>query len=287
MVPGVISGMIPASAPTARVRAVTPDGLQASRTLPEETPIALVYNGGTQAVMMATPADIVDFALGFTLSEGIAPHYDLPDVEVMAHDTPSGPGIEARMWLPPEAERALRSRRRASVGPVGCGLCGIDSLAQALRPLPVLPEAYAGLTTADVKFALGELRDWQPLHDETRAVHAAGFWQPGNGILIAREDVGRHNALDKLIGALARARIDPAMGAIALTSRLSVEMIQKTVMAGCPTLIAVSAPTARAVRIADEANLTIASTSRGEVQVFTHPRRIVTRRRREGPRFVR
>ncbi|MBP1806125.1 formate dehydrogenase accessory sulfurtransferase FdhD [Rubellimicrobium aerolatum] len=283
----MLSGMIPASAPTARVRAVSPEGVHVSRSLPEETPVALVYNGGTQAVMMATPADLVDFALGFTLTEGIAPRHLLPEVEVVAHDTPSGPGLEARMWLPPEAEQALRSRRRASVGPVGCGLCGIDSLAQALRPLPVLPEAYAGLTTADARFALGELRDWQPLHDETRAVHAAGFWQPGQGILLAREDVGRHNALDKLIGAMARAGIDPSMGAIALTSRLSVEMIQKTVMAGCPILLAVSAPTARAVRIADAANLTLASTSRGEVQVFTHPRRIVTRRRREGPRFVR
>ncbi|TNC74852.1 formate dehydrogenase accessory sulfurtransferase FdhD [Rubellimicrobium roseum] len=278
--------MIPASAPTARVRAVTPGGFDSGRTLPEETPVALVYNGGTQAVMMATPADIEDFALGFTLTEGIAPRHALPDVEVVAHATPSGPGLEARMWLPPEAEMALRARRRASVGPVGCGLCGIDSLGQALRPLPVLPEAYAALTVADMKFALGELRDWQPLHDETRAVHAAGFWQPGQGILLAREDVGRHNALDKLIGALARANIDPALGAIALTSRLSVEMIQKTVMAGCPILLAVSAPTARAVRIADGANLTLASTSRGEVQVFTHPRRILTRRR-EGPRFGR
>ncbi len=282
----VIPGLIPASAPTARVRATAPGIGEASRTLPEETPVALVYNGGTQAVMMATPADIEDFALGFSLSEGIVDRDHLPDVEVIAHETPSGPAIEAQMWVDAATEAALMSRRRASVGPVGCGLCGIDSLAQALRPLPVLPEAHVGLTVADVKFALGELRDWQPLHDETRAVHAAGFWQPGQGILLAREDVGRHNALDKLIGALARAGIDPALGAIALTSRLSVEMIQKTVMAGCPILLAVSAPTARAVRIADGANLTLASISRGDVQVFSHPRRILLRRR-EGPRFGR
>jgi FdhD protein len=282
----VIPSIVTAPVPTARVRALAPDGLDTSRVLPEETPVALVYNGGTQAVMMATPADIEDFAWGFTLSEGIAPRHDLPDVEVIAYETPSGPALEARMWVDARTEAALAARRRSNMGPVGCGLCGIDSLTQALRPLPPLPEAHVGLTVSDVKFALAELRDWQPLHDETRAVHAAGFWQPGNGILMAREDVGRHNALDKLIGALARADIDPAMGAIALTSRLSVEMIQKTVMACCPILIAVSAPTARAVRIAEAANLTLASTSRGEVQVFTHPRRIVTRRR-ERPRLGR
>ena len=282
----VISGIIPAAAPTARVRVVAPGLGEGSRILPEETPVALVYNGGTQAVMMATPADIEDFALGFSISEGIVTQGSLPEVEVIAHETSTGPAVEARMWVSAETEAALMARRRANVGPVGCGLCGIDSLTQALRDLPVLPEAHVGLTVTDIGFALGELRDWQPLHDETRAVHAAGFWQPGQGILLAREDVGRHNALDKLIGALARAGIDPALGAIALTSRLSVEMIQKTVMAGCPILLAVSAPTARAVRIADQANLTLASTSRGDVQVFTHHRRIGLRRR-GGPRHGR
>ncbi len=262
--------MVPAAAPTARVRATDPDGLEAQRTLPEETPVALVYNGGTQAVMMATPADIPDFAWGFTLTEGIAGAGALPEVEVLAHDQ----GIEARMWLPPEAEHRLAARRRASVGPVGCGLCGIDSLAQALRPLPALPPGGVALSPADMRFALGELREWQPLHDETRAVHAAGFWRPGDGILLAREDVGRHNALDKLIGALLRMGVDPASGAIALTSRMSVEMVQKCVMAGTRIAVAVSAPTAHAVRIADAAGLTVASTSRGEVHVFTHEARI-------------
>ncbi len=239
----VIPGLVPAPTPTARVRAVAPGVGETSRTLPEETPVALVYNGGTQAVMMATPADLEDFALGFSITEGIVPRDRLPEVEVVAHDTPTGPAIEARMWVDGATEAGLLARRRASVGPVGCGLCGIDSLTQALRPLPSLPEAHVGLTVADITFALGELRDWQPLHDETRAVHAAGFWQPGRGILLAREDVGRHNALDKLVGALARA-----------------------------------------VRVAEGANLTLASTSRGEVQVFTHPRRVMLRRR-QGPRF--
>lgn len=274
--------MTPSAAPTARMRATTPGAPDAWRSLPEETPVALVYNGGTHAVMMATPADIVDFALGFTLTEGIAPRDALPEVEVVTYEA----GIEARMWLPAEAEAAMMARRRASVGPVGCGLCGIDSLEQALRPLPRLADGGVRLSPADARFALAELRDWQPLHDETRAVHAAGFWLPGGGILMAREDVGRHNALDKLVGALARASVDPATGAIALTSRLSVEMVQKAVMAGCGVLLAVSAPTARAVRIADAANLTLASTSRGDVQVFTHPRRIAETVTPERPRHA-
>lgn len=270
-----VTGVVPT--PTVRVRALDPLGLPASRTLPEETAVALVYNGGTQAVMMATPADLEDFALGFTLTEGIAGRGELPEVEVVAHPK----GLEARMWLPPATEASLRARRRAAVGPVGCGLCGIDSLEEALRPLPPLPEAHVALTAADVRFALGELRDWQPLHDETRAVHAAGFWRPGDGVLLAREDVGRHNALDKLVGALARGGLDPSLGAVALTSRISVEMVQKAVMAGVPILLAVSAPTAQAVRVAEAANLTLASTSRGEVHVFSHPRRILARRREE------
>ncbi len=240
------------------------------RALPEEMPVALVYNGSTQAVMMATPADLVDFAVGFTLTEGIAPLAEIGEVEIVEHAA----GIEARMWLPAEREAVLAERRRAMTGPVGCGLCGIDSLDQALRPLPRLAASALMLSPADLRLALDELRDWQPLHDETRATHASGFYVPGQGIVMAREDVGRHNALDKLIGALARAGTDPASGAIALTSRISVEMVQKAVMAGAPVVMAVSAPTAHAVRLADSARLTLVSTARGAATVFTHPDRI-------------
>jgi len=240
------------------------------KCLPEEVAVALVYNGTTQAVMMATPADIVDFAYGFTISEGIASLAEAGEVEVVAHDL----GIEARLWLPPGREAALASRRRALVGAVGCGLCGIDSLEAATRALPRLPPGGAALTHDQAQAALLALRDWQPLHDQTRAVHAAAFWLPGAGIAMAREDVGRHNALDKLIGALARAGIAPGTGVMLLTSRLSVEMVQKTVMAGAPVLLSVSAPTAHAVRLADQAGLTLASTAGGGLSVYSHHDRI-------------
>lgn len=249
------------------VRVTLPGG---SRDLPEEVAVALVYNGTTQAVMMATPADIVDFAYGFTLSEGIASLVEAGEVEVVTHDL----GIEARLWLPPGREAALAVRRRALVGAVGCGLCGIDSLEAATRALPRLDTGSLNLTMAQATDALHQLRDWQPLHDATHAVHAAAFWQPGAGIVVAREDVGRHNALDKLIGALARASIDAATGAVLVTSRLSVEMVQKTVMAGAPVLLSVSAPTAHAVRLASAANLTLASTAGGHLTAYAIPERV-------------
>lgn len=245
----------------------TPLGWQ---SLPEEVPVALVYNGTTQAVMMATPSDIEDFALGFTLTEGIATRNEVDEIEILPHDL----GIEARMWLPAHRQTALAARRRALVGAVGCGLCGIDSLAAAARSLPQLPPGGPTLATAEVRHALQSLRRHQPLHDATRAVHAAALWQPGAGIALAREDVGRHNALDKLVGAAAHARFDPATAAVVLTSRLSVEMVQKTVMAGVRVLLSVSAPTAHAVRLADGAGLTLASTAGGRLTVYTHPRRI-------------
>lgn len=266
----------PLPAPSLRRTAWRTGGAEpVSRVLPEELPVALVYNGGTQAVMMATPADLVDFATGFTLTEGLAPKDALPEAEVeVQRDGAEVIGIEARMWLGPEAAAALAKRRRASMGPVGCGLCGIDSLEQALRPLPDLSSVALTLPAHDAKLALEELRAFQPLHDATRAVHAAGFWQPGRGIVMAREDVGRHNALDKLIGAVLRAGLDPATGAAVVTSRLSVEMVQKAAMAGMPVLMALSAPTAQAVRSAESIGLTLACLYRGEVQVFAHPHRI-------------
>lgn len=244
-----------------------------ARVLPAEVPVAMVFDAQTQAVMMATPADLADFATGFALTEGFIDTPDqIRDLEVVTHDT----GIEARLWLAADRSAALNARRRSMMGPVGCGLCGIDSLTQALRPLVPLPPGGTTLPAAAVAQATMALRSHQPLHDQTVAVHAAGFWQ-GEGIVLAREDVGRHNALDKLIGALVRSGTDPASGAIVLTSRVSVDMVQKTVRAGCPLLIAASAPTAQALQIAADAGLTVAASAReGRFDLFTHPQRITT-----------
>jgi len=244
----------------------------ASRTLPEEWAVALVYNGTTRAVMMATPADLVDFGIGFSLTEGIATPDQISEIEVVEHAL----GSEVRMWVGDEHAAALSARARASIGPVGCGLCGIDSLEQALRPLPALPESRLRLTPHDIDTASNSLRTGQPLHDQTRAMHAALFYVPGKGVTHAREDVGRHNALDKLVGALARDGIDTTTGAMVITSRVSVDMVQKAVVAGCPALIAASAPTAHAVRMAQEAGLTLIALARGDgADVFSGADRII------------
>lgn len=245
---------------------------QVRRVLPEETPVAMVYDGTTHAVMMATPADIRDFALGFSLTEGIVDHPgQIGSCDVVVHDL----GIEAQIWLAGDRAEVLAARRRMMVGPVGCGLCGIDSLDQALRPLPDLSAAGPVLEAAQIAAATDSLRDWQPLHDQSRAVHAAGFLLPDQGVVLAREDVGRHNALDKLIGAMAAAGIDAGQGAFVLTSRVSVEMVQKCALAGGAVLVAVSAPTAHALRLAEGAGITLAAFARGEgFDLFTHPFRL-------------
>ena len=241
-----------------------------TRALPEETPVALTYNSSTQAVMMATPADLEDFATGFSLTEGIIT--DPAQIETLTiepHDT----GIDIQMWLSADRAEALTTRRRAMAGPVGCGLCGIDSLHQAIRPLPQVT-ARPDLAIQQISTATDTLRNAQPLHDETRATHAAGFLT-ADGLQIAREDVGRHNALDKVIGALARQTQNPATGTFVLTSRLSIELIQKTALAGCGMLIAVSAPTTRAVATAQAAGITLIALAKGDTaEVFTHPHRI-------------
>jgi len=253
--------------------AVGRDGARGvTRTLPEENPVAVSFNGTTLAVMMCTPADVADFAHGFALTEGVITRLgEIESFEVVTHPK----GIEARFWLAEARAEALKARRRQMTGPVGCGLCGIDSLEEAVRALPHVGHAPIGLTRAEIAAATDALKGHQPLHDQTRAVHAAGFLRPGDGLVLAREDVGRHNALDKLIGALALGGQDARTGAIVLTSRVSVEMVQKAAMAGCPVIVAASAPTAHALRLAEEAGITLAAFARaGAFDLYSHPERV-------------
>lgn len=237
--------------------------------LPEEVAVALTFNGTTQAVMMATPDDLEDFAYGFALTEGIAKPNEILSVEI--ETLPRGRDVQ--IWLHPEAETRLAARRRTMTGPVGCGLCGIDSIDQALRDVPyVLPYTFQ-TSASQVMAAVSALPGQQRLHDATRAVHCAGFWAGGR-IVASREDVGRHNALDKLVGAMVRAGTQPT-GAVVLTSRVSIDMVQKVAMLGAPMIIAVSAPTADAVTLADHAGITLIALARPDrFEVFTHTDRL-------------
>jgi FdhD protein len=262
----------PASGPTRVVvgrRWRTGVADQAERTVAQEAPVAIVHDGSTTAVLMATPADLEDLATGFTLTEGIADDVaQITSVEVVEGEL----GIEARVWLAHDAGARLTARRRHIAGPTGCGLCGVDSLAEALRP-PRRVEARLAVTAQDLLSGMAAAAEGQALGAATRAVHAAAFWRSGE-IVALREDVGRHNALDKLIGALVRAAT-PTDGVILLTSRVSVEMIQKAAAFGAPIVCAVSAPTALAIETAEAAGVTLAAICRADgFEVFTHPERI-------------
>ena len=244
----------------------------AARKVPEETPVALSYAGTTHAVMMASPADFEDFALGFSITEGIVSSPDEIDT-ITVED--AGSGVDIQISLKDTANRRFEARRRRLAGPVGCGLCGIESIDEAMRAVSDVGKSSLSLSADDIVRAVKLLSKQQPYHAETGAVHAAGFYMPGQGIVAAREDVGRHNALDKLAGALARAGIDGAAGAVVVTSRVSVEMVQKAAAIGAPFIVAVSAPTALAIRTAGEAGMTLVALVRGdEFDVFTHPERL-------------
>jgi FdhD protein len=241
------------------------------RAIPEETAIAFTYNTASYAVMMATPQDLEDFAAGFSLTEGVISSLDAIDsIEIVEEEM----GIELRIWLKTPQAAEFLGRRRKMTGPTGCGLCGVETLIEAMRPPPHVGGGRS-FTPDQIMAAVESLFPLQVLNHETRAVHAAGFWEPERGLVAVREDVGRHNALDKLAGALARDGASAQSGLVVLTSRVSIEMVQKSAAIGAPVIVAVSAPTALAVRMAEACGMTLIAVARKDgFEVFTHPHRV-------------
>ena len=240
------------------------------RDLAEEIPVALTYNGATYAVMMASPFDLEDFALGFTLTEGIVSN--LAEIESLAV-IPTSEGVELRMWLGSLRDEALRQRRRRLAGPTGCGLCGLESLSDALRPIRRVQGDFS-VAASSISAALADITLHQRLNRQTHATHAAAWCRPEHDMVV-REDVGRHNALDKLAGALAQKGAKAHHGFLLLSSRVSIEMVQKAATIDIPVIVAISAPTALAVRACNEANVTLIAVARTDgFEVFTHPGRV-------------
>jgi FdhD protein len=240
--------------------------------LTEEVPVAFEFNGISHAVMLATPADLEDFALGFGLSEAIfASPADLYGCDVSS----TALGITVSMEVSARSFAGLKERRRTLAGRTGCGVCGTESLDQVLRPVPVVT-AGAPVHAAAIARAMREMNEQQRLCRATGSVHAAAWCAADGQVQVLREDVGRHNALDKLVGALARAGGARGDGFIAVTSRASVEMVQKAAMAGAPLLAAVSAPTMLAVETARNAGMGLVGLVRGDdLVVYAHAERVV------------
>lgn len=274
-------GMKPADAPFAPpsgTRSVAATGLRGGKRfdardcVAEEVPVALEYNGVSHAVMLATPADLEDFAMGFSLTEGIVGSA----AEVYGMDVvPSCDGLTVQLEIASSRFASLKERRRSLAGRTGCGLCGTESLDQAVRPVAALA-SDARFAAQAVTAALQALRGRQSLHEATGATHAAG-WARANGTLaLVREDVGRHNALDKLVGAIARERLVGGEGFFVVTSRASYEMVGKTAQAGVALLAAVSGVTGLAVDIAQKSGVALAGFARGQdLTLYAHDERLI------------
>ncbi len=253
------------------------DGTRTERpdSLADEAPVALVFNGISQAVMFATPDDLEDFALGFALTEGfIESPRELYGVEIVRHVT----GIELQLEVAAACEMRLKSRRRTLAGRTGCGLCGIESLGQLERALPAVPRVC--IETGALAAVQRALASHQVLNRLTGATHAAAWCAPDGDVQMVREDVGRHNALDKLIGAMLRAAVDRRDGFVWISSRASHEIIHKAALAGVGLVAATSAPTALAVRDAAACGLALAGFVRGDDWVaYTFADRFTAARR--------
>lgn len=237
----------------------------------EEVPVVLVYNTHPHVVMLTTPLNLEDFALGFSLTEGIIQHpHQLQSVRVVQRSK----GVEVRMTVPEQCSTAMHGKGRNMTGRTGCGLCGASTLEQAIRkPKPV----GCGLTLDATKLcdAMQTMPEKQTLNQKTGAVHAAAWLDPDDGLVVVREDVGRHNALDKLIGALAKTDKDFDKGWLLVTSRASYEMVQKAASVGITLLAAISAPTGLAIQLAEECGLTLIGFARNDNHViYTHPHRL-------------
>ncbi|MFT0547252.1 formate dehydrogenase accessory sulfurtransferase FdhD [Allopusillimonas ginsengisoli] len=242
---------------------------QENDRLAQEVAVALEFNGISHATLLATPTDLEDFALGFSLTEGIIRSAsDLYDIELSER----AEGIVIQAQIASACLHELKMRRRNLAGRTGCGLCGIESLDEVRRVLPPVTARHEWVSTPAILEAVAQLRTQQPLYQETGATHAAGWASLDGRLLYVREDVGRHNALDKLIGHLLREAIDPATGFTVISSRASFEMVQKAAAMGVSALIAVSAPTTYACALANDLNVMLAGFARGNAfTVYSHP----------------
>ncbi|MFA5982874.1 MAG: formate dehydrogenase accessory sulfurtransferase FdhD [Methylococcaceae bacterium] len=237
----------------------------------EEVPVSLIYNGTPHVVMLASPTDLEDFALGFSITEGII---EKPAELLSSHVYNRSTGIEVRLQIPEHRFSCLADKGRNLTGRTGCGLCGASTLEQAIRHTNPVAGSLS-LSSLELHTALANLKQQQKLNQLTGAVHAAAWVKIGQGIQHVREDVGRHNALDKLLGLLLRTGSDLSLGFVLVTSRASYEMVQKTASVGVSILAAISAPTGLAIRLANETGLTLIGFAREDQHVvYSHGQRI-------------